>query len=119
MTDGKDLMMGTWNVERQLNRLDSSDFVSFFKVFLHLLSDRKPLLIMNFSVNFFSEYSFVSSFARKLSHRGRKSGGVIVCFRKKFSNLIKQVKVDYENMIVLHFDKLLFATDRDIICTTV
>ena len=61
-----------------------------------------------------SEYSFVSSFARKLSHRGRKSGGVILCFRKKFSNLIKQVKVDYENMIVLHFDKLLFATDRDI-----
>ena len=53
MTDGKDLMMGTWNVERQLNCLDSSDFVSFFKVFLHLLSDRKPLLIMNFSVNFF------------------------------------------------------------------
>ena len=65
---------------------------------------------MNFSVKKLSEYSFVSSFARILSHSGRKSGCVIVCFRKKISNL----KVDYENMIVLHFDKLLFATDRDI-----
>ena len=33
MTDGKDLKIGTWNVEGLLNRLDSSDFVSFLKSF--------------------------------------------------------------------------------------
>ena len=37
-----------------------------------------------------------------------------MCFRKKFSKFIKQVKIDYENMIVLQIDKHLFATDRDI-----
>ena len=30
VTDDKDLKIGTWNVEGLLNRLDSSDFVSFF-----------------------------------------------------------------------------------------
>ena len=113
MTDGKDLKIGTWNVEGLLNRLDSSDFVSFLKSF-DICCLTETFIDYEFQCEQLSEYSFVSSFARKLSHRGRKSGGVIVCFRKKFSNLIKQVKVDYENMIVLHFDKLLFATDRDI-----
>ena len=32
VADGKDLKIGTWNVEGLLHRLDSSDFVSFFKV---------------------------------------------------------------------------------------
>ena len=37
-----------------------------------------------------------------------------MCFRKKFSKFIKQVKIYYENMIVLQIDKHLFATDTDI-----
>ena len=34
MTDSKDLKIGTWNVEGLLNRLDSSDFVSFIFLFI-------------------------------------------------------------------------------------
>ena len=74
----------------------------------------ETFIYFDFQCEQLSEYSFVCSFARKLSHRGRKSGGVIVCFRKKFSKFIKQVKIDYENMIVLQTDKHLFATDTDI-----
>ena len=69
---------------------------------------------MNFSVkNCLSIYLFLHLLGN--FHIGvKKSAGVIVCFRKKFSNLIKQMKVDYEIMIVFHIDKLLFATDGDI-----
>ena len=90
MTDGKDLKIGTWNVEGLLNRLDSSDFVSFFLKSFDICCLSETFIDMNFSVKKLSEYSFVSSFARKLSLRGRKSGGVTACFRKKFLNLIKQ-----------------------------
>ena len=121
VADGKDLKIGTWNVEGLLHRLDSSDFVSFLKSF-DICCLTETFIDFDFQCEQLSEYSFVSSFARKLSHRGRKSGGVIVCFRKKFSKFIKQVKIDYENMIVLQIDKHLFATDNflhRVVCTTV
>ena len=42
VADSKDLKIGTWNVERLVHSLDSSDFffLIFFKVLWYLLSDR-------------------------------------------------------------------------------
>ena len=68
----------------------------------------------DFQSDKFSDYTFITSPAKKLSHRGRKSGGVIVCFRTKFSPYVNQVEVNCDNTVVVRIDKSLFSISKDI-----
>ena len=99
MTDGKDLKIGTWNVEGLLNCLDSRNFVSFLKS-SDICCLTETFIDYEFQCEKLSEYSFVFSFARKLSHRGKKSGGVIV-FSEEIFELDQTKKVDYKNIVTL------------------
>ena len=39
--------------------------------------------------------------AFKLSHMGRRSGGVIMLVRKKLMTVIKNIKVDFDNVLLV------------------
>ena len=53
--------------------------------------------------------------ARKLSHHGRYSGGVIVLVRKCLSKYVDRVAVDADNTVVLKLDKGLLGTTKDVV----
>ena len=57
--------------------------------------------------------SFVSP-AKKLSHHGRRSGGVIVLVRNVLMRYVKQIEVDYDNVIILEVSKELLGTDANV-----
>lgn len=69
----------------------------------------------------FKEYDVFCSKAIKLSHCGRKSGGVLVFVKKSFSEFVERVEVSYDHTIVLKLNKNLFCLDKDVflICTYV
>ena len=68
----------------------------------------------NFDSNKSSDYIPYTAKAKKLSHIGRLSGGVIVLVHKKYEPFISEVHVDADNIIVVKIDKLLFGTAKDI-----
>ena len=53
--------------------------------------------------------------AVKLSHHGRRSGGVLLLVRKCFSKLTERVDIMYDQMIVVKFAKTLFNTTHDVL----
>ena len=61
------------------------------------------------------EFIIFISPAKKLSRQGRRSGGVVVCVRKCFAHLFRQVTVKFDNFIVLESSKALLNTDKDVL----
>ena len=57
--------------------------------------------------------------ARKLSHQGRTSGGVIVLVKNTLWPFVKQVQTDFDNVIIFEASKNLLGTDSNVflVCT--
>ena len=100
-----------YNVEGIVSKLKDTSFVSFiscydFICFLETFVD-------TFTSTLFPSFtSFVTS-AKTLSHHGR-SGGVIVLVRNVLMRFVKQVEVDYDNVIILEVSKELLGTDANV-----
>ena len=62
----------------------------------------------DFESNVFHDYIPFTAKARKLSHHGRHSGGVIMMIKKKLMQFFRQINVTYENMIVVQAEETLF-----------
>ena len=64
---------------------------------------------------YFEDYSVFHAPAKKLSRRGRKSGGVAVLVRKSLMQFVTCVECDYENMICFKLCKDRLGIDRDLL----
>ena len=63
----------------------------------------------------FEDYSVFHAPAKKLSRRGRKSGGVAVLVRKSLMQFLTCVECDYDNMICFKLSKDRLGIDRDLL----
>ena len=61
---------------------------------------------------------FVSA-AQKLSHKGRRSGGIICLVSHSISAWVRQVDCCYDNVLVFRFCGHLFNSDRDVLLVSV
>ena len=68
----------------------------------------------SFESDLFNDYCIYTAIAKKLSHQGRYSGGVVVMVRKQYSPYVKQISTDLENMIVLKIDNELLQKPNDV-----
>jgi exonuclease III len=71
-----------YNVNGLLDKLENSNFVNF--LLLHDFICLTETFVANeFSSPLFSDFVLFTSKARKFSHQGRHSGGIVVMIRKK------------------------------------
>ena len=65
--------------------------------------------------NVFHNYIKFVSPAVKLSHHGRRSGGVIVLVKQDLSKFIEKIEVECKNVIFLKLSKELFGSEKDVL----
>ena len=79
----------------------------------------ETFIASDFDSPLFTDFQVLILKAKKLSHHGRFSGGIIVLIRKKFASHVKQIDVKNENVIVVKIHKDLLSVNKDImlVCT--
>ena len=70
----------------------SNDFIDYLNTF-DLLCLTETFVDEGFEITALKEFIFFIAPAKKLSRQGRRSGGVVVCIRKCFAHLFRQVTV--------------------------
>ena len=68
----------------------------------------------NFDIIFHDFVKFVHP-AKKISQRGRNSGGVLLLIRKSLSEFISRVNIECDNTVAVKFKKSVFNSDKDIV----
>lgn len=63
----------------------------------------------------FSDYIHFHVAGKKLSVRGRRSGGVAVLLKKKWADLVTQITCEIDNTVCLRLDKAIFSLDKDVL----
>ena len=61
------------------------------------------------------DFTVYVSPAKKLSHLGRRSGGVICLVKHTISPWVKHIKCDLDNLLVFRLDKQLFNSEKDVL----
>eukprot|EP00745_Piridium_sociabile_P032434 TRINITY_DN5471_c0_g1_i2.p1 TRINITY_DN5471_c0_g1~~TRINITY_DN5471_c0_g1_i2.p1 ORF type:complete len:1139 (-),score=92.24 TRINITY_DN5471_c0_g1_i2:303-3719(-) len=113
MDSTKKVRFLTYNVNGLLSKLENTTIIQ--SILDHdFICLTETFIATNFESDKFNDYSIYVSKAKKLSHHGRYSGGVIVLVHKEYEPYVEQINVNAENMIVLKIDKSLFATSKDI-----
>lgn len=102
----------SYNIEGITSKLKDKHFISF-------VSGYDIVCLVETFVNSFSSNSFPSftSFvapAKKLSHHGRSSGGVIVLVKDAFSKFVRQIDTSVENTVVLELDREVLGSESSI-----
>ena len=105
--------MLTWNVGGLLSKLTDNDFVDYIKSF-DVICLTETYVEYNLQIHVFADFNMYFSPAKKLSHHGRCSGGVIVLVRTSLSHHFEQLQ-HAEQTVVLKISKKLFNTDKYII----
>ena len=85
--------------------VESFDFVTLTETFIDENFDLSHV---------FTDYFKFVSPAIKLSHQGRRSGGILVMVRNNMSSFVQEIGVQYHNIVVLKLSKEAFGCDRDI-----
>jgi hypothetical protein len=75
----------------------------------------------DFVSSIFQDYVIFTSKAKKLSCRGRYSGGVIVMIRKSLASFAERIQVETENTVVIKLHRNVFGSYKDVmfICSYV
>ena len=89
--------------------INGFDFVCLSETFLCF--DLKHIMLKDFEL--------YEAPARKLSRKGRCSGGVIVMVKKCYVKYVKRLNVTVDNMVILQLSKDLFKTDKDVVVINV
>ena len=107
-----------WNCDGLLSKFDDPDLVTYLSGFSFICLCETFLEYFDHTRHF-SNYDCYVSPARKLSGRGRRSGGVICLIAKSYSHLFAPVKTVTENVLLFKAKKELFGVGRDvmIICS--
>lgn len=108
----------SWNIDGILSKLSDRDFISYISSF-DFVCLVETWTTENFTCDQFSTHECFLLPAKKLSIQGRGSGGVMLLVKKCFSRFIRNIDINYENIIVIEISKLLFGTDTEmyLICT--
>ena len=101
-----------YNVEGIVSKLKDTSFVSFISGydFVCLVET----FVDSFTSTLFPSFTSFMTPAKKLSHHRRRSGGVIILVRNVLMRFVKQIKVDYDNVIILEVSKELLGTDANV-----
>ena len=110
-----------YNVGGLLSKLDNSGCMSYITSFDFVCLTKTHFSANSgnaFDSNCLKDVSVFIASAKKLSHHGRLSGGVIVLVKNTCSSFVKRVEVDVENIVVLTYlrvSKELFGTSKDVV----
>ena len=105
-----------YNVNGILNKLYDPELLSYFELFDVIslvethLDDHVEL-----SNDFFANFIICKQPAIKISHQGRRSGGIIVLVKKRLQCYVEKLEVDYCNIIVLRVDKQVVGSTTDVL----
>ena len=104
----------TWNIEGLSNKLFDKDFVCFVSS-CDFVCLTETFLVDNIRFDIFPDHDIFYKPAVKLTHQGRPSGGVICLVKKTLTPMIKQIKVNVGNFILLCLDKTILNVDKDVL----
>ena len=65
-------------------------------------------------MNFTEHVKFVAP-AKRLSRKGRNSGGVLLLIRRTVCKFTKQIQIDCANTIAVRVDKSVFNANKDVL----
>jgi len=97
-----------------VSKFDDPDFLLYLEKFSFVCLCETFVDCFDFSRCLSMFQAFVSP-AKKLSRRGRKSGGVVCLVRKSIAMYFKQLFCDYDNILAFRVSKALFNSERDIL----
>ena len=103
-----------YNVCGLLNKMNDSSFVNSICKY-DFVSITETFVSYDFQSDVFSDFCIFTSYASKLSHHGRYSGGVIVLAKKKYSKYFQRIKTDVPNTVILQISKELTNYDKDVL----
>ena len=104
----------TWNIEGLYAKLFDNDFISF--VASHdFVCLTETFLLNELQLSVFPDHHIYYQFAKKLSQKGRPSGGVLCLVRKRYKALIKEINVNMGNFVLLYINKTLFNLNKDVL----
>ena len=106
--------LGYLNIGGLAAKLVSNDFIDYLNTF-SLMCLTETFVDKGFKITALKEFIIFIAPAKKLSRQGRHSRGVVVCIRKCFAHLFRQVTVKFGNFIVLESSKALLNTDKDVL----
>ena len=102
-----------WNVEGVISKLNYPEFVSYVVRF--------PFVCLTESFieyapdNVFPNFDLYIAPAKRLSNKGRRSGGVLCLVRKEFRLFFEHIPCRYDNILIFKIKKSLLATSNDIL----
>ena len=108
------LSLLNWNVEGLIQKLELTDFINFVTTF-DIICFTETFVTFPFSSSVFRDYTIFTATAKKLSHFGRASGGVISLVHKRFADSVQLLTTDFDNTIAFKVEKHVFSTDKDIV----
>ena len=94
-------------------KLVSKDFIDYVNSF-DVVCLTETYLDRGYDFQVFKDFEVFISPAKKISRKGRRSGGVLVLVKKYCAAYFDEVSVDYSNIIVLRISKDLFSLDKQI-----
>ena len=89
-----------------VNYVNSFDFVCLSETFI----DES----FNFS-RIFTEFVKFTALAKKLSHFGRNSGGVVLFIKKCLEHFVEEIKLECNNAVAVKLSKTVLETDKDVV----
>ena len=110
----------SFNIEGITSKLKDDNFVSFIS--RYDIVCLVETFIDSFTSNIFPHHEcYLAPATKLLSHKGRKSGGVLVLVRNVLLPYVQKVTTDIANCVVLKVNKDLFNTFSDVclVCTYV
>jgi len=102
-------------VEGLLSKTNEVDFMRYIDSFDLVCLTETHTTKAVLDISLFSSFHLYISDAKKLSHHGRMSGGVIVMVKKHLVVNVQLVKSEIDNTIVLNLGKSLFNSTKDVL----
>ena len=104
----------TYNVRGLDSKLDDPDFISFVSQY-DIICLTETFATSKPESNTFKEHNMYIAKAKKLSHQGRYSGGVLMLIRKGLNTYVENIVTEVDNVIILKIKNSLFGTIKDIL----
>ena len=108
-----------WNIEGLPSKVYEPGFLNYLANFdICCLVETFTSCDFDFG-NHFSEYNVFHSAALKLSHRGRRSGGILILVKKVLQYEVTHISCSKDNMLILKVKQPSLGTDLIILCAYV
>lgn len=103
----------SWNIEGLLSKFDYPNFLTYLDKFT--FACLTETFVDYLADDIFQNFDTFVSPAKKLSIRGRRSGGVICLVKKQFSEFFCHVSCNYDNVVVFRVNRALLGTLSDVL----